>query len=195
VARHFLTLYRPPQIPENSFIAETVDTTYGKDYRNAFIYHPRVRFDGVYIAVCHYMRPGLSENAWVNVSHLVTYHRYLRFFQDGSVLSLLANDENPSQVVHQLKGSFIRSGLYTGTWHVSGSRVIVRDLVDLSRTVTKYSFEMSLILRSKPLGRWNKLEMTQYRTKRIDTGDSESLPLKNQRPFWFSKVRSYRGYS
>ena len=55
---------------------------------------PRLRMDGVYIAVCHYMcvclllmlliaylplisRPGLSENYWVHTSHLVTYHRYL----------------------------------------------------------------------------------------------------------------------
>lgn len=49
-------LYRPPQIPEDSLITEIVDTMYGNDYRNTLILHPRVRFDGVYIAVCHCTR-------------------------------------------------------------------------------------------------------------------------------------------
>lgn len=30
-----------------------VDTLYEGDHRRAVIEHPRVRFDGVYIAVCH----------------------------------------------------------------------------------------------------------------------------------------------
>ncbi len=57
------------------------------DYRRLYIEHPRVRYDGVYIAVCHYMyvpwyqhyvsadkkhrimyrRNGVGENVWVNV--------------------------------------------------------------------------------------------------------------------------------
>jgi hypothetical protein len=49
-------------------------------------------------------RAGLSENVWISVSHLITYHRYLRFFPSGAVLSLLANeDAKPQEVVHQLR--------------------------------------------------------------------------------------------
>ena len=50
------------------------------------------------------VRSGYSENAWVNVTHLITYHRYLRFLPNGVVLSLLANeDQSPQDVVHYLK--------------------------------------------------------------------------------------------
>ena len=50
------------------------------------------------------VRTGHSENAWVNVTHLITYHRYLRFMPNGVVLSLLANDDqSPHDVVHNLK--------------------------------------------------------------------------------------------
>ena len=50
------------------------------------------------------VRAGYSENAWVNVTHLITYHRYLRFMPNGTVLSLLANeDQSPQDVVHCLK--------------------------------------------------------------------------------------------
>ncbi|CCM01804.1 uncharacterized protein FIBRA_03871 [Fibroporia radiculosa] len=96
-------IYKPPQIPDD----EDMDALlhhYTADFRRLYIEQPRVRFDGVYIAVCHYIRPGLSETAWMNVSHLVTYHRYLRFYPNGQVLSLLANEEMaPQQVIPVLK--------------------------------------------------------------------------------------------
>jgi hypothetical protein len=50
------------------------------------------------------VRAGHSENAWVNVTHLITYLRYLRFMPNRVVLSLLANeDHSPKDVVHHLK--------------------------------------------------------------------------------------------
>ena len=75
--------YRPPQVPADLPPDEIVEN-YMFDYRRMFIEHPRVRLDGVYIAVCHYVcvisqntsisaplharsREGSSENAWVNV--------------------------------------------------------------------------------------------------------------------------------
>ena len=50
---------------------------------------------------------------------------------------------------------------------------------------------MTLDLRSRPLGRWNRLALTAYETVAIADGEVTALPLKNERPFWFSKVRSY----
>ena len=50
------------------------------------------------------VRAGHNENAWVNITHLITYHRYLRFMPNGVVLSLLANeDQSPHDVVRNLK--------------------------------------------------------------------------------------------
>ena len=48
------TIYRPPQIPDDEEL-DAIVTKYMTDYRRVYIEHPRVRFDGVYIAVCHYM--------------------------------------------------------------------------------------------------------------------------------------------
>lgn len=39
--------------------------------------------------------------------------------------------------------------------------------------------------------RWNRLTMLQYSSIKLDSEECEALPLKNERPFWFSKVRSY----
>ncbi|KAG8935983.1 hypothetical protein FRC02_005179 [Tulasnella sp. 418] len=145
--------YVPPQIDE-SVQPLLLYKHYGSDFRQMYINHPRLRLDGVYIAVCHYVRGGFSENAWVAISHLITYHRYLRFLQDGRVLSLLTNEEQPpSQVVHQLKPSLKTKGHYVGTWRLDGTTVIIEDLFDSEGRLMKYGFEMTLELRSKPTGR------------------------------------------
>jgi F-box protein 9 len=78
-------VYKPPQIPDSEAVDDILGL-YDADYRRTWIEHPRVRLDGVYIAVNQYMcvsydtriaslrlmraygsRPGLSENLWVNV--------------------------------------------------------------------------------------------------------------------------------
>ncbi|KAI9456950.1 hypothetical protein HD554DRAFT_2144238 [Boletus coccyginus] len=210
--RDFVYLaYKPPQIPE-AVTVETIVDGYDSNYRQTYIEHPRLRLDGVYIAVCHYVRRGLGENAWVNVSHLVTYHRYLRFFPDGQVLSLLANEEyQPTLVIPMLKPSLRMKGFYIGDWRLEGSRVLITNLVERyphathassahpshhSHTPqpTRYHFQMTLALRSKPLGRWNKLDLVSYESVNIEDEEVVLLPLKHERPFWFSKVKSWQGY-
>jgi len=191
--RNFVqAVYKSPQIP----IDEDVNTLlhqYMSDYRRLYIEHPRLRLDGVYIAVCHYIRSGLSEHPWVNVSHLITYHRYLRFYPNGQVISLLANEEMPpQQVIPVLKPTLRMKGLSIGNWRLSGNIVHVTDLLDPSAgSRMRYAFQMMLELRSRPLGRWNKLEFRSYDSVDIESGEATPVPLKHERPFWFSKVKSY----
>ncbi|KAG8832964.1 hypothetical protein FRC17_000231 [Serendipita sp. 399] len=196
---------------------------HGDDYRQFYIHQPRVRLDGVYIAVCHYVRTGHSENAWVNITHLITYHRYLRFLPDGTVLSFLSSDStsSPQQIIpllnlanagaiglgHKVKGMSVgRWKLYYGgdvegneddTDHEllkGGPYISIDGLLDSNPTASvtpKYSFSMRLGLRSKPIGRWNKLDILRYSSIHIDTDEETPLPLKHERPYWFSKVKSY----
>ncbi|KAH7921300.1 hypothetical protein BV22DRAFT_1038818 [Leucogyrophana mollusca] len=203
--RDFVHLaYKPPQIPDEDAISTIVDQ-YRADYRRVYIEHPRLRMDGIYIAVCHYVRTGLSENAWVNISHLITYHRYLRFFPDGKVLSLLANEEHqPQQVIPMLKPTLRMKGFYIGDWHLDGTTVHLTNLAEMHDKVTtntnvappeaRYVFQMTLALRSRPVGRWNRLDFIGYDSVEIETGEAVPLPLKHERSFWFSKVRSYPAY-
>ncbi|KAI0255908.1 hypothetical protein BJV78DRAFT_1174395 [Lactifluus subvellereus] len=185
------TIYKPPQISPEEDLDDIVDN-YSSDYRRVYIERPRVRLDGVYIAVCHYIRQGLSENAWVNISHLITYHRYLRFYPNGQVISLLANEEHePQHVITVLRPTLRMKGFYIGTWKLSGLTVHISNLADPSDPNARYSFQMTLTLRSRPLGRWNRLEFNEYESIKLEDGEATPLALKNERPFWFSKVRSY----
>ncbi|KAG8702649.1 hypothetical protein FRC09_004624 [Ceratobasidium sp. 395] len=197
------TTYVPPQIPDDVLITDIVSRFTG-DTRRLYIEFPRLRLDGVYIAVCHYVRPGQSENAWVNVDHLVTYHRYLRFLPSGQVLSLLDQNLAPQEAVKilepglRLKASHAHTqGFFIGTWTLdteSGSqdsapRVTLNNLTDPTG-VFAHSFKMELSLASRPLGRWNRLTLDSY-TSLDSEGTPSELPIRNERPFWFSKVRSW----
>ncbi|KAI0708819.1 hypothetical protein C8T65DRAFT_206191 [Cerioporus squamosus] len=185
------TIYQPPQVSDDEDF-EALVLKYMTDYRRLYIEHPRVRYDGVYIAVCHYMRNGVGENVWVNYSHLITYYRYLRFYPDGQVISLLANEElAPSHVIPILKPTLRMKGFFIGNWYLDGTEVHIDDLLDPGMDGTRYSFQMVLELRSRPLGRWNRLDFRGYDSVHIATGEATPLALKNERPFWFSKVRSY----
>ncbi|KAJ5142589.1 uncharacterized protein N7515_001376 [Penicillium bovifimosum] len=65
---------------------------------------PRIRFTGVYISTVNYTRPGAaaaySNLTWDSPIHIVTYYRYLRFYPDGSVISLLTSTEPVDVVPH-----------------------------------------------------------------------------------------------
>ncbi|KAG2011808.1 hypothetical protein CC2G_011879 [Coprinopsis cinerea AmutBmut pab1-1] len=95
--------YKPPQLQNIEDLLPVIEK-YNSDFRRVYIEHPRIRMDGVYIATCHYVRAGISEDAWMSRSHLITYHRYLRFYPNGQVLSLLANEQlSPQDVIPMLK--------------------------------------------------------------------------------------------
>ena len=64
--RFVLSIYQPPQIGETEDITELVEKYQG-DFRRVYIEHPRVRLDGVYIAVCHYMYVEVYRNIFLSL--------------------------------------------------------------------------------------------------------------------------------
>jgi F-box protein 9 len=59
--------YKPPQIP-HGLALETVADEYLSDYRRVYIEHPRLRLDGVYIAVCHYVCVHCSHDIFSDIN-------------------------------------------------------------------------------------------------------------------------------
>lgn len=90
------TILRPP-LPTATLIQPY--TTYKQMWR----LRPRIRFNGIYISTCNYIRAGAvaPSRTWGAAVHVVTYYRYLRFFRDGRCLSLCTTHE-PSEIVRQL---------------------------------------------------------------------------------------------
>jgi len=106
VCRKFLTLAATHSL-WNTLCLRDIPKTFlptdiQTDWQKVFIEQPRLRFDGVYISTCNYIRPGLSEASWNNPIWVVTYFRFLRFYKDGTCLSCLTTNE-PKEVVHDLR--------------------------------------------------------------------------------------------
>lgn len=78
------------------------DTLYDSSWRYMYLTRPRLRYDGVYIAKCSYIRPGLASNmteAWNTPMILVEYYRYLRFFPGGKCF-VMQKTTPPEEVVY-----------------------------------------------------------------------------------------------
>ena len=108
--------YFRPFIPPHILLSRSPE--YNNDYRRMLIERPRLRFDGVYIATCHYLRPGVSDAAWNTPIHMVTYFRYVRFFPEGGCITVLTTLE-PREVVHAVTWGTALKGVSDGVWRMS----------------------------------------------------------------------------
>lgn len=192
-------------------------------YRHLFKHRPRIRFNGCYISTVNYPRPGgpssgQSHNTWSSPVLIVTYYRYLRFFRDGSVVSLLTVAE-PQDVVHHLTKENVHkkdypSGLpgacmkdaLRGRWRLSGPDATFApaqglnadgeaegDLhIETEGVVSRYDYCMHLGFGSAGRGaKNNKLAWKGYWSYNKLTDDWSEFGMRNYRAYYWSRVKSY----
>ena len=213
---------------------------YASSWRRMFRTRPRIRFNGCYISTVNYTRPGAQSSnslVWGNSVHVVTYFRYLRFFRDGTVISLLTTAE-PADVVHHLvkenlhanHGTTLPSSVMKdalrGRWRLCSplssryarkSALLDGDAgenaaaaaaaeedseiegdvhVETEGVVQRYTYRMLLALSHAGKGaRNNKLAWKGFWSHNRLTDDWGEFGLRNDRAFYWSRVKSYRmGY-
>ncbi|KAM0787432.1 hypothetical protein ACM66B_003513 [Microbotryomycetes sp. NB124-2] len=187
-------VYLPPHQIKQSQSIEDIVSLHGHDWRRCLIEHARVRFDGCYISVVTYLRRG-ENTSWFAPSHLITFYRYLRFYDNGLVISLLTVD-TPDTIVRHLNPALRMKGLTFGRWRLNDDNVVeMWGLEDpcVEESRRKYSFRMTCRLKSTARGRMNKLEMMSMATEHRTTLELCDVPIKPTKPFHFSVVRSYAG--
>jgi F-box protein 9 len=153
--------------------------------------------------------------SWNTPVHIVTYYRYLRFFRDGTAISLLTTTE-PADVVHHLTkealvshrdgsgasfpSAVMKSALH-GRWRMSSPS----DLADVHPSEAEgdvivetegvdpiYIYKMHLGLRSAGRGaKNNKLLWKGYWSYHTLTDDVGEFTLRNDKAFFWSRVKSY----
>ena len=200
---------------------DALTSTY-PDYRTMFRFRPRIRFNGCYISTVNYIRPGgstPSQVSWNSPVHIVTYYRYLRFFRDGSCVSLQTTAE-PLDVVHHLTKANLpsRAGYaktitsllppmsimqhaLRGRWKLQSPLSETKDepegtvsIETLGIDPDKYMYVMSLALRSagrKEGSRNNKLAWRGFWSYNKLADDWAEFGLRNDKPFFWSRVGSY----
>lgn len=188
-------------------------------WKAMFRSRPRLRFNGCYISTVNYVRTGqasTNQTTWNSPIHIVTYYRYLRFYRDGTCISLLTTTA-PSDVVHHLTQELLllhRDGTHAhlpsavmalalkGRWRLSSIRdqpeaASVADaegdlFIETEGTGPKYIHRMDLSLTSAGKGaRNNKLVWRGFYSYNKLTDDWGEFGLKNDKPYYFSRVRSY----
>ena len=193
-------------------------SSYASSWRQMFRSRPRVRFNGCYISTVNYTRPGATSTntlTWGTPVHVVTYFRYLRFFRDGTAISLLTTNE-PVDVVHHLTKENLRKNhnntlpssvmkdALRGRWRLSGpaSNLIdpaTKELesegdvhVETEGVVPKYTYKMLFgLTHAGKAARNNKLAWKGFWSYNRLTDDWGEFGLKNDRAYYWSRVRSY----
>jgi F-box protein 9 len=190
---------------------------YSSSWQKMFRLRPRIRFNGCYISTVNYIRPGQaspSQITWNTPIHIVTYYRYLRFYRDGTVISLLTTSE-PADVVHFLTKSLHEShkdgsgahlpsafmqNACRGRWRLSSAnddpeaelKGAEGDLYVETEGVGKYIYRMELSFRSAGKGaRNNKLAWKAYYHYNKLTDDRGEFTLRNDKAFFWSRVKRY----
>ena len=172
----FSNLFEHLSIWSKAYKCICPDVTNDVDYRLLFHTTPHLRFDGMYISVCRYIRAGLAIDCLNAPVHVVQYYRYIRFYQDHSCLVRLSND-HPSKLV---------SALSQPNLERNGSWALDDDILSISIRDNEI-FTMKLHLK-RIKKRFNRLEWIDYV---CHTGiEDYQIPLRNERAFKFSKVNS-----
>jgi F-box protein 9 len=182
-------------------------------YRTLFHLRPRIRFNGCYISTVNYTRAGQASPTsvtWNTPIHIVTYYRYIRFLRDGTCISLLTTSE-PADVVpylyvehmhHHHANSTLPSApikdAVLGRWRLSGPEGRVGEdkegtlVVETRGATPKYLNKMVLGIGTAGRGaKNNKLTWQGYWSYNRLTDDWGEYMLKNDRAFYWSRVKSY----
>ncbi|KAH7378681.1 hypothetical protein BKA66DRAFT_420956 [Pyrenochaeta sp. MPI-SDFR-AT-0127] len=207
--------FEPPPEPLSPALLTQmlVPSTY-PTYRALFRLRPRIRFNGCYISTVNYIRPGQSSPTsvtWNSPIHIVTYYRYLRFLRDGTCISLVSTSE-PADVVpylyiehmHKSHGNLPSAPMkdaLLGRWRLTGpAHPEAPDdaekegslIIETEGAVPKYIYKMALGLGSAGRGaKNNKLSWQGYWCYNRLTDDIGDFALKNDRAFYWSRVKSY----
>lgn len=238
-----------PSIERPSIDESVFKDPFNQDWREVFHSHPRIRFTGVYISTVNYTRAGgasASQTSWNSPVHIVTYYRYLRFFRDGTLISLLSTNE-PIEVVHHLTKenlAFVRVSkehhplnftstapaingppaqpapptahqlmkhALRGRWRLGHPLAAKQHTIADTQTAgmdtegdvyietegagPRYIYTMQLALKSSSKSKQgvknNKLQWKGFWSYNQLTNDWAPFQLKNDRAFFFSRVKSY----
>jgi F-box protein 9 len=199
---------------------DTLLPMYSSSWQQMFRLRPRIRFNGCYISTVNYIRPGqgsASQVTWHNPVHIVTYYRYLRFFRDGTVISLLTTDE-PADVVHHLtkelqdthRGgnsahlpSIVMKEALRGRWRLSTAsdkpEVDLKEaegelFVETEGVKSKYIWQMKLAIgNASKVAKNNKLAWLGFWNYNLLTDDTGEFSRRHFKSFIFSRVKSWDG--
>ncbi|KAF8535329.1 hypothetical protein BDD12DRAFT_855896 [Trichophaea hybrida] len=134
------------------------------------------------------------NGSWREMFHLRPRYRYLRFYPDGTLLSLLTT-HGPSEVVHAFSKSLPSATLNPWAQHVSRGRWRIDkdgrvDVETEASNLPRYLFRMQLRVRNVKGRGGVKLAWEGFWSWNKLTDDLAVFEGRNDKPFFFSRVLS-----
>lgn len=155
---------------------------------------PFLKFGGVYILVVNMYREGgrlEGTMLWNNPIRIITYYRYLRFFPNGRALRVLTTDE-PRSVVQRLAIGWDETDgvpdVYSVAWSMTPDGIVT---VTGDGPLSNHTFVNVLQLKSTPHAPHHKLVWVDNHLVHKEDGMVVPFLLEDDKPFAFSRVRSY----
>ncbi|EPY50095.1 F-box protein Pof7 [Schizosaccharomyces cryophilus OY26] len=175
-------------------IEEEFSSVYHRSWKEMYLKKPRIRFDGCYISVCRYFRPGVSDTSWNQPVHLISYYRYLRFYPDGTCMVFRTNTE-PRYIVRSF-------GRHTSAFFTPSSSNPTFSNGEVAYMATWSMSPAGQILLSHPVGRaytyaqnlqvkGSRLKWVSFYSVDNETFETCDFPLTHHRDYVFSRVYSY----
>jgi hypothetical protein len=188
--------------------------------RLSYIKSLRMRFDGIFIAKFTYFREGESLLSYAHPLHLVTYYRYFRFFEDGTILAMVTPSE-PKRVLElmrnyedilmeksELAKHDDRANLFKGYWKFSrythseqGDEahftIIIQNItgrgLEFIIAGKLYNYPREILHRSNVIKLDTYIGYSPMKPKKTSTDREEMIRFDvSQWPrFRFSRVKSY----
>lgn len=166
------------------------DEIWGEDYVTMIKTRPYIKFNGVYISVVNYLRYGSNaegSSSLLNPVHMITYYRYYRFYEDGTALRLLTTDEPINVVKHFSKTSKHKNSEIC-RWGLGFDDNFGR--LTVTRSNPKYIFRETLTIKKQGNKIHQRLKWVSS-TVEDNEGTISECSLRNEKPFYFSRVRSF----
>ncbi|AOA64070.1 Putative SCF-ubiquitin ligase F-box protein [Komagataella phaffii CBS 7435] len=167
--------------------------TWKGDWHLMLSQRPFLKFNGAYISIINYYREGGRpdmSNSWSNPIRCVTYYRFVRFYPDGTCQRLLTF-LSPKIVVPRLNKNYHELGLenvFRGTWKMTMDGQV---LITGEGSVEGYSFSETLQIKNLGRMKHHKLHWISAYFQNKDDGEMKHFSLAKERPFTFSRVKSY----
>lgn len=147
-------------------------------WSQVFQCYPRIRFTGIYISTVNYSRPGATSSfqnvSWNSPIHIVTYYRYLRFYPDGSVVSLLTTTDPVDVVPHIGKENMMAARVPSYRQHQRHASDQGQSLSGATDPVPPVAMNA---LKYGLRGRWRLASPADFAD---DTNESKTPPRENQ---------------
>lgn len=162
----------------------------GDDYR-MLRERPYIKFEGVYISVVNYVRYGSNAESSLSLLkpvHMITYYRYFRFYENGQCLRLLSTDEPSAVVKHFSKENKPRHS-HMCYWSLGFDYDFGH--LKITRSDEKYTFIEEFQIKNQGNKRYQRLKWLSSIV--VDKeGNASNYSLRNEKSFFFSRVKSFK---